>query len=323
MSRSYKKFNKDIFNELLLNKPWDNFPRITDPDEIWDIMLSNITEILSVMCPLKCKNVFVTKPEWLTDEMLTLMNERNYYVKLAKERGALLYYKLSRFLRNQCNKLVNAAKGEFIRNKLYENRKHPKRFWRQIKCLLSTTKDSQLFQQLIDPETGDLCKPGLESNVINSHYATIGSNILENHRGTEPWDYGTTRLYDDNGIRFDDVATCEVEYAINNIEVGKSSGIEHNNSHVLKIAITLLSTKLTYLFNCSLRAGKFPISWAHGTITPIPKCGDAKVVGNWPPIALVPLPGKIMEHLIYNRLFEIFLNTNTLTDNQFGFIPGS
>ena len=89
-------------------------------------MFTNISEIISVMCPLKYRNVFVSKPDWLTQDIMELMNHRIYYVKLANERGAEFYYKLSRYLRNKCNKVVNAAKGKFIQDKLQENRKHPK-----------------------------------------------------------------------------------------------------------------------------------------------------------------------------------------------------
>ena len=85
----------------------------------------------------------------------------------------------------------------------------------------------------------------------------------------------------------DNIDKCEVESTISNIENSKLSGIEHNiiNSNVLKLA---------HLFNCSLRDGKFPLSRTKGTITPIPKCGDPKLVGKWHPLALVPLPGTIM-----------------------------
>ena len=150
----------------------------------------------------------------------------------------------------------------------------------------------------------------------------MGSNILLNHQGIEPWDYDTIRVRNNNGIYFDEIDQFEVEQVIKNIEVGKSSGIENISSNVLKIAFTLLLPKLTYMFNCSIRIGKFPVAWAHGTITPIPKCGNSKLVGNWRPITLVPLPGKLMEHLIHTRLFEIILNANVLSDNQYGFIPG-
>ena len=40
-----------------------------------------------------------------------------------------------------------------------------------------------------------ICVPGTESEVINTHYATVGSKILEKHDGLEPRDYGTTRQH--------------------------------------------------------------------------------------------------------------------------------
>ena len=143
-----------------------------------------------------------------------------------------------------------------------------------------------------------------------------------NHTGTDPWDSGTTRHNLDDGIIFESVTVGEVGYILGNIEIGKSSGMEHINSNVLKIAFICLVRQLTHLFNCSLRCGEFPTVWAHGTITPIPKCGDSKLVGNWRPIALVPLPGKIMERLVHRRLLDVILEAGILSSNQYGFVPG-
>ena len=204
-------FDKDVFNTLLLFKTWDTYFDNNDPDELWEFMLTNITDILAVMCPLKFKNVFVSKPEWLTDELLSLMEQRNHYVCLAKERGAIVYHKKARFLRNKCNRLVNTAKGDFIRGKLHENKKNPKRFWRQINSLLSTDNVSNVYHQIVDPNTGELCVPNLESEIINTYYATVGSNILENHVGTETWDFGTQRVNHDVGIDFDEITEGEVD----------------------------------------------------------------------------------------------------------------
>ena len=320
--RSYKHFHKDNFNALLLNKNWAEFYNITDPDELWEIMQTNIFDILSVMCPIKIKSIFADKPEWLTDELLGLMKQRNLYVKLSREKGAVLYYQLSRFLRNKCNKMVNSAKGDFIKPKLEESKKHPKNFWRQINSLITVKKNNDVYHQLNDPETDDLCVSGTECDVINLHYANIGSNILKDHVSDRAWDYGTHRLENDNGIEFDEIVLWEVEHEISKVDVGKSSGIEFVNSKTLKIAFTSLSVQLTHIFNCSIRASKFPTFWAHGSITPIPKDGDLKLVGNWRPISLVPLPGKIMEHLVHRRLLESIQDANVLAKHQYGFVPG-
>ena len=285
-------------------------------------MSTNLNEILSIMCPLKFKNIFINKPDWLTQDIMELMNHRNHYVKLSNERGAEIYFRLSRFLRNKCNKVVNAAKGRFIQDKLNENRKHPKRFWREINCLLSSKKDNDSRHQLINPDTGDLCAVGTESDVINYHYANVGSIILRNHDGIEPWDFGTARHNNVNGIVFDEIVDGELEFILKDIDVGKSSGIEYISSNVLKICFVSLLSRLKHIYNCSLQLGRFPATWAHGTITPTPKCGDTKLVGNWRPIALVPLPGKVMEKLVHKRLLDIILDLDILTSNQYGFVPG-
>ena len=217
---------------------------------------------------------------------------------------------------------MNTAKGSFIRARLHENKKHPKRFWREMNSHITNNTDLDVDHRLINRATGNLCNNGMESELIKSFYANVGSNILRTHTGVEPWDYGTTRHHNNNGIVFDEIDEAEVDLIIRNIEVGKSSGLEHINSNILKIAFTCLLTKLTYLMNCSVRIGKFPLVWAHGTITPIPKCGDSKLVGNWRPIALVPLPGKVMERLIHKRLLDTIMNADILSDNQYGFIPG-
>ena len=256
------------------------------------------------------------------DDMMVMMNERNRYVKLARERGAVIYHKMARFLRNKCNKLVTTAKGDFIRNKLHENKKVPKRFWRQINTLLSPSGDTHPNHRILNPDTGEYSSAGVECEIINNHYATVGSKTLANHNGENPWDFGTNKILDCNGTEFDEIDQGEVEYVIDQIEIGKSSGMEHINSYVLKISFISLLPKLTYLFNRSILSGTFPTAWAHGTITPIPKSGDLKMVGNWRPITLVPLPGKILEHLIHKRLFNIFMDANLLSNYQFGFVPG-
>ena len=128
--------------------------------------------------------------------------------------------------------------------------------------------------------------------------------------------------YYENGVVFDEIDLFEVEHVISAIDTGKSSGLEFINSATLKIAFSCLAVHLTHLFNCSLREANFPRAWAHGSITPIPKNGDSKLVGNWRPISLVPLPGKLMEHLVHKRLLEAIYNAEILSKYQYGFVPG-
>ena len=111
----------------------------------------------------------------------------------------------------------------------------------------------------------------------------------------------------------------EVEALIHKINVSKSSGITMLTSEILKDCFQILSDKLTYLFNFSIRATSFPNQWKYALVIPIPKQGDSKVVENYRPISLLPLPGKILEKLIHTQLSFYLEENELLTENQFGF----
>ena len=54
-------------------------------------------------------------------------------------------------------------------------------------------------------------------------------------------------------------------------------------------------------------------------ITPIFKGGDTSILGNYRPISVLPIFSKILERIMYNRVYS-YLNTNSLFfQKQFGF----
>ena len=90
---------------------------------------------------------------------------------------------------------------------------------------MTLNQNSDSHQQLIDPNTNQLCVSGTESTIINTYYANVGSNILRNQVGIEPWDVGTVRRLTVDGIAFDDIDARELEFVLKNIEIGKWYGL--------------------------------------------------------------------------------------------------
>ena len=54
----------------------------------------------------------------------------------------------------------------------------------------------------------------------------------------------------------------------------------------------------------------------------IHKKGDRQILKNYQPISLIPIAGKIFERLLYDRMFEFFIENNLISKNQSGFRPG-
>ena len=57
-------------------------------------------------------------------------------------------------------------------------------------------------------------------------------------------------------------------------------------------------------------------------VVPVHKKSDKKILKNNQPVSLLPICGKVFERLIYNNLFEYFIENNLISPNQSGFKPG-
>lgn len=54
-------------------------------------------------------------------------------------------------------------------------------------------------------------------------------------------------------------------------------------------------------------------------VTPIFKSGDLTVLSNYRPISVLPAFSKILERIMYNRIYNHLISINSLFDKQFGF----
>ena len=65
--------------------------------------------------------------------------------------------------------------------------------------------------------------------------------------------------------------------------------------------------------------GIFPCEWKISDVTPVYKNGRRKVMTNYRPISVISMVSKTMEKLVYNQLYQCFLNNVMLTTSQHGF----
>ena len=102
-----------------------------------------------------------------------------------------------------------------------------------------------------------------------------------------------------------------------------------NKAHVhmisiqmIKICDTSICRPLKLIFQSCLESGKFPVEWKKANVVPVHKKGDKQILKNYQPISLLPITGKIFERLLYDRIFEVFIENNLISKIQSGFRPG-
>ena len=57
-------------------------------------------------------------------------------------------------------------------------------------------------------------------------------------------------------------------------------------------------------------------------LCPVYKKGDKQIIKNCSPVSLLLICGKTFERLMYNSLFEYFIENDLISQNQSGFKPG-
>ncbi|CAH8641779.1 unnamed protein product [Schistosoma rodhaini] len=101
-----------------------------------------------------------------------------------------------------------------------------------------------------------------------------------------------------------------------------SPGPDMVHSAVLKEAALILATPLSVMFAHSLSRGKLPEIWKLAHITPIFKGGRCIEPSSYRPVALLSIPSKIMESLIYDGILEYLSSSKFFSPQHHGFRKG-
>ena len=91
---------------------------------------------------------------------------------------------------------------------------------------------------------------------------------------------------------------------------------------MLKLCGDLICKPLELIFKTCLRNGRFPLEWKKANVVLVHKKGDKQTIKNYRPVSLLPICGKIFEHLLYDTMFNCFSTKNLLSPNQTGFRQG-
>ena len=71
-----------------------------------------------------------------------------------------------------------------------------------------------------------------------------------------------------------------------------------------------------------MRRGLFPEIWKYANVVPVHKKNEKNLKGNYRPISLLPIFGKMLEKLIYDSLYSHLISHELLNPNQSDFRPG-
>ena len=111
----------------------------------------------------------------------------------------------------------------------------------------------------------------------------------------------------------------EITRLINKLPTHKAAGFDEINPRALKLSAPFIAGPLTHIFNLSLSQACVPRKLKISKVIPIYKKKEKFFPGNYRPISLLSIFDKLLEKLMYKRLFSFLTTFHILYDYQFGF----
>ena len=111
----------------------------------------------------------------------------------------------------------------------------------------------------------------------------------------------------------------EIEDVISKFDTTKSCGPNSIPNSLLQSIKKSLSIPLSNMFNKSFNSGTCPKFLKISIIIPIHKKDSKLIVSNYRPISLLSNINKILEKLMFNRLYTFLESNKCIYDLQFGF----
>ena len=152
-------------------------------------------------------------------------------------------------------------------------------------------------------------------------FSTIADKLLSEKKyyGDKHYtDYLSNPLL--NSFVFRSCDKIEIELLISELKINKSSGPNGIPIKILHLIKSIISEPLSIIFNNSILTGKYINKLKLSITIPIFKKGSRLLVSDYRPISLLSNLNKIMEKLIFKRVYEFFEKYNCLYDPNLVFV---
>ena len=190
--------------------------------------------------------------------------------------------------------------------------------WRGIKKIISSHNSSHTFPTAITVNNETITKPSDMANAFNNYFAKVAIDIQSSIRfSKKKYDYLPPPNIESFFLNPTD--STEVSNIIFSLNQNKS---DRPSSIPIKILMLLnkdISDQLAILFSQSFSSGIFPSILKTSKIIPIYKKGSKLECSNYRPISLLSSIDKILERLMYNRLYNFLEKKEIIFSLQFGF----
>ncbi|CAJ0943700.1 unnamed protein product [Ranitomeya imitator] len=152
-----------------------------------------------------------------------------------------------------------------------------------------------------------------KANILNTFFSTVFT--VENEMLGE-----IPRNNENPILMVTNLTQEEVRNQLNKIKIDKSPGPDGIHPRVLRELSNVIDKPLFLIFRDSIATGSVPQDWRIANVVPIFKKGSKSEPGNYRPVSLTSIVGKIFEGFLRDVILDYLKENNCLTPYQHGFM---
>ena len=223
--------------------------------------------------------------------------------------------------RNTYKRLKRHCKLSYYSNKCVEYKNNCKKLWSKINRAICKQNDKSNIVDCITVANLEITDSTQIANEFGHYFANIGRNYAKKIPASKypPSSYLNRISRKEKSIYFAPCTRLEIKDIISNLPNKNSSGYDNISNKLLKDLCDTILEPLYIIFNQSLEMGIFPTNMKHGEVVPLYKNGSRKYLTNYRPITLLLTISKLLEKLVYKRVYQFLNNTNQIYSSQYGF----
>ena len=193
-----------------------------------------------------------------------------------------------------------------------------KNTWKGIKPILNINNThSNIPKTLVSNDTTS-AEPIEIANIFNNFFTSIAAETKESIKYSHKHFSNFLKNRSDDSFFLSPTEKYEIINIISSLDPNKPTGPNSIPTKILTLFKNNISTQLSDIFNVSFSTGVFPSILKIAKVVPIHKKQSKLVYSNYHPISLLSNLEKILEKLMYSRIFKFLNDNSSIYPLQFG-----